>query len=101
MNKSLTLDSETSHIILDNALDAHILMDREGTIVGWNPQSERIFGWSADEVLGRRLSDLSSRPHTETPMSGGFRPSWQLGKAQCSAPALKLKAGTGINGNSP
>lgn len=62
MNKSLTLDSETSHIILDNALDAHILMDREGTIVGWNPQSERIFGWSADEVLGRRLSDLVIPP---------------------------------------
>ena len=62
MNKSLSLDSETSHIILDNALDAHILMDREGAIVGWNPQSERIFGWSAEEAIGRRLSDLIIPP---------------------------------------
>lgn len=62
MNKSLSLDSETSHIILDSALDAHILMDREGMIVGWNPQSEYIFGWPAEEVIGRRLSDVIIPP---------------------------------------
>lgn len=62
MNKSLTLDSETAHLILDNALDAHILMDRDGIIAGWNSQSEYIFGWSAAEVIGCRLSDTIIPP---------------------------------------
>lgn len=31
---------------------AMILMDPEGRITGWNDGAERLFGWSADEVLG-------------------------------------------------
>ena len=61
-NQSFTLDSETAHTILDSALDAHILMNPAGMIVGWNPQSERIFGWTAEEVLGRRLSEVIIPP---------------------------------------
>ena len=44
--------------ILHSALDAHITMDKAGTITSWNPQAEAIFGWSAPEVLGKRLSDV-------------------------------------------
>ena len=60
--QSFALESETAHTILNSALDAHILMNPAGTIVGWNPQSEIIFGWSAKEVLGRRLSDVIIPP---------------------------------------
>lgn len=61
-NQSFALDSETAHTILNGALDAHILMSPAGMIVGWNPQSERIFGWTAEEVLGRRLSEVIIPP---------------------------------------
>ena len=44
-------------LILEQALDAVITMDAEGRITGWNPQAERIFGWSGSEVLGRSLAD--------------------------------------------
>jgi len=30
-------------------------VDLEGTVLSWNSSAERIFGWSADEVLGRPL----------------------------------------------
>jgi hypothetical protein len=30
-----------------------IVLDTEGNVVLWNPASERLFGWSADEVLGK------------------------------------------------
>jgi PAS domain S-box-containing protein len=30
-------------------------MDMDGLIIGWNPQAETTFGWSAEEVLGRSL----------------------------------------------
>ena len=44
-------------LILDQALDAVITSDADGQITGWNPQAERVFGWSATEVLGRRMSE--------------------------------------------
>jgi PAS domain S-box-containing protein len=43
--------------IVDTALDAVVRMDREGRIVGWNAQAEKIFGWTGDEVLGRDLDE--------------------------------------------
>ena len=33
-------------------------MDASGHITAWNPASERIFGWTRQEVIGRRLSEV-------------------------------------------
>ena len=44
--------------IIDTALDAFIQMNEDGTISDWNPQAEKIFGWSRSEALGRRLDEL-------------------------------------------
>jgi PAS domain S-box-containing protein len=33
-------------------------MDDQGLLVGWNSQAERIFGWSADEVMRKPLADI-------------------------------------------
>ena len=39
----------------DHAL---VLLDAEGTVVGWLGGAERIFGYSADEILGRTIAVL-------------------------------------------
>lgn len=44
--------------VLDTALDAVIVMDTDGIIAGWNGRATDIFGWSADEARGQRLSEL-------------------------------------------
>src|SRR5437879_2561201 len=46
-----------TRMIVDNALDGVVTMNAEGLITGWNGQAEGIFGWSAQEVLGRVLAD--------------------------------------------
>jgi PAS domain S-box-containing protein len=43
--------------IVDTALDAVVRVDAEGTIVGWNSQAQTVFGWSAQEALGRALHE--------------------------------------------
>jgi PAS domain S-box-containing protein len=43
--------------IVTTALDAVISMNARGEIIGWNPQAETVFGWSAGEVLGKILAD--------------------------------------------
>lgn len=43
--------------VLDTALDAVVVMDREGHIIGWNDRATRLFGWTWESVRGRRLSE--------------------------------------------
>lgn len=48
--------------VLDTALDAVIVMAEDGHVIGWNRIAEETFGWSSDEALGARLSDLIIPP---------------------------------------
>jgi PAS domain S-box-containing protein len=44
--------------VLDTALDSVVVMDTGGIVIGWNKHSEAAFGWSEDEALGQRLSNM-------------------------------------------
>lgn len=44
--------------LLDNAQDAILVRDLEDKFRFWNKSAERIYGWSAEEVIGRDLKDL-------------------------------------------
>ncbi len=44
--------------ILNRAREGIIITDMEGRILYWNAGAERIFGWRADEVMGRKSTDL-------------------------------------------
>jgi diguanylate cyclase (GGDEF)-like protein/PAS domain S-box-containing protein len=39
--------------------DAIVALDDDNVITSWNPAAERIFGWSAQQAVGSRLSDLA------------------------------------------
>src|SRR6266513_50783 len=44
--EKLRASEERTRLILESALDAVVIMDADGLIIGWNPQAERAFGWS-------------------------------------------------------
>ena len=44
--------------IVSTSLDAVIVVNRYDRVVEFNPAAERIFGYSRDEALGERISDL-------------------------------------------
>lgn len=44
--------------LLNKAQDAIILEALDGTILFWNQAAARIFGWSYEEAIGRKLVDL-------------------------------------------
>ncbi|MFB9889678.1 ATP-binding protein [Planobispora takensis] len=44
--------------ILDHTPEALVSIDADGTVTGWNAASARLFGWSAEEALGRDLAEL-------------------------------------------
>jgi diguanylate cyclase (GGDEF)-like protein/PAS domain S-box-containing protein len=39
----------------DSSIDAVVQMDFDGYITGWNHQAEKIFGWSAEEILDQTI----------------------------------------------
>ena len=51
------LSNERMKQILDSALDGVISMDQKGNVTTWNPQAEKIFGWTSGEIIGKKLSD--------------------------------------------
>jgi two-component system cell cycle sensor histidine kinase/response regulator CckA len=46
--------------LLDKAQDAIIVCDLKDRITFWNHSATRIYGWSANEALGRRVDELFS-----------------------------------------
>src|SRR5207248_1488200 len=43
--------------LLANVRDSVIVTDMEGVVTYWNEGATRLFGWTADEMLGRPLTD--------------------------------------------
>jgi PAS domain S-box-containing protein len=56
-DQALRDSEEKTRLIMNASLDAIICMDKNGLITFWNPQAEKIFGWSMEEVMGRPLSE--------------------------------------------
>jgi len=45
------------HEIIKTTRDAFVSIDADGIITDWNPQAEKMFGWSRDEALGRLVAE--------------------------------------------
>jgi len=49
-------------LLLDSALDAIISVDHDGSVIAWNTQAERIFGYSSEQAVGCKIADLIVPP---------------------------------------
>ncbi|MCP4128701.1 MAG: PAS domain S-box protein [Gammaproteobacteria bacterium] len=51
--------------IIENVIDGLLTTNEQGIIESFNPAAERMFGYSADEVIGQNVSMLIPSPHRE------------------------------------
>ncbi|MEG3631152.1 SpoIIE family protein phosphatase [Streptomyces poriticola] len=49
---------------------AVVQIDRSGAIAAWNEDAEELFGYPADQVTGKPLTDLAAWPHTPSTGTG-------------------------------
>ena len=49
---------------------AVVQVDRGGAVAAWNHDAEQLFGYPADQVVGKPLNDLAAWPHTPGTSTG-------------------------------
>jgi PAS domain S-box-containing protein len=57
--------SATLQTIIDASVLAIVVLDRDGRVTLWNNAATRLFGWSAQEVLGRPLPTVPEHRRAE------------------------------------
>lgn len=57
ISEAVRASEEVRKLIMDSAMDAIVCINAVGSITVWNPQAEKTFGWSEDEILGKLFSE--------------------------------------------
>jgi PAS domain S-box-containing protein len=60
--RELRQSQARTRLMLDNSPDAFVMLDRDGVIRNWNVAAERMFGWSAEEAIGKPFRALVTPP---------------------------------------
>lgn len=61
--RRLRRSQRVAQLIGETTSDAFVCTDAESRIIHWNRAAEQMFGWPADEVLGRTLDLIIPRRH--------------------------------------
>src|ERR671915_103447 len=48
--------------IFQHSPSATVIITKDGTVTAWNASAERLFGYRADEAIGRNVDDLVATP---------------------------------------
>ncbi|HST41813.1 MAG TPA: ATP-binding protein [Conexibacter sp.] len=50
--------AEVNQSVLETAQDAFVAADHDAVVLDWSPQATALFGWTAEEAIGRRIPEL-------------------------------------------
>ena len=60
----LWASEEMRHLIINSSVDAVIGLADDGVITMWNPNAEKLFGWTQSEATGSHVADRVFAPET-------------------------------------
>jgi len=82
---------DTTALILEQLADALIFADADGRIAGWNQAASELFGYRADETLGKSLDLIIPEPLRPAHWRG-YRAAIESGKTRLSGKPTLTKA---------
>ncbi|MCI0497902.1 MAG: PAS domain S-box protein [Thermoplasmata archaeon] len=92
LEKTLRESEEKFRTVTQSAKDAIIKVNNDGLIVLWNPAAEKIFGYSAGEVLGKNLHDLLAPARYHDAHRDGWPDFQRMGEGAAVGRTLELMA---------
>jgi PAS domain S-box-containing protein len=90
--EQLRSSEQRTRMIINSELDALVLMDPQGIITDWNPQSEALFGWPRQQVVGKPLDETIIPMQAGQPHAAGLRRFLSSGKDRLSSRRIELNA---------
>jgi PAS domain S-box-containing protein len=87
----MDLNQEFFRLLVEQAPDAIIFADRDGTIQVWNESAAALFGYAPDEAIGRSL-DIIIPEHFRRAHWEGFHQAIARGQTKLGRQALKTRA---------
>ena len=76
----------------ESSIDALVQMDFDGHITGWNQQAEKIFGWSAEEILDRTITDTIIPERYRDAHNKGMKKYLKTGKSSVMNTLIEIHA---------
>lgn len=90
--RGLEESAGTLRAMSDAAFDAIVTCDGEGRISYWNPAAAKVFGYSAAEVLGRKLHELLPAHRHHATAAEGFRRFQESGRGSSLGRTVEYEA---------
>ncbi len=90
-NPAATLEA-LNRVFLDSALDCIITMDATGRVREFNPASERVFGFTRAEAIGRELAELIIPPRTRERHRQGLAHYLKTGEGPLLGKLIEIEA---------
>ncbi|GAA3155184.1 hypothetical protein GCM10010466_52680 [Planomonospora alba] len=78
--------------IIETSMEGFVSMDAAGRVTGWNGAAERMFGYSRQEALGRRLHELIVPPRYRAADQAGRERFLATGRSDVLGRRLELSA---------
>jgi len=69
-----------------------VQIDFTGVVTGWNPQAEKIFGWKADEIIGRKVEKTIIPERYRQAHSDGMQRFLEAGKGSVIDTLVEIHA---------
>ncbi len=83
---------EQWRLVLETAHDAFVGANASGEIIDWNQRAEEIFGWPAEEIVGRPLAETIIPPSLREAHRRGLRRFLQTGEGSLLFRRIELPA---------
>jgi PAS domain S-box-containing protein len=91
-DEALRESEARTRAILTAALDCVISIDRDGRVTQFNPAAEDVFGYRADDAIGREMAELIIPPALRDAHRNGLRRFIETGEARLLGQRLELTA---------